>query len=378
MSENQDHPQTLDGNVSGSAPDISLSHALESLEEAREELAMVRRELEATHQEYESALERSNRMAFDLEMLEIELNRIFNTSADAMWVIDEQFNVQRINDVFLSLLRKPREAVLGRKCYDLLPIRICRTADCPMIRLKNGEKRMEHDIELTLDDSDPEVPFILTATPFEGLGGELVGIVGSFKDITERKQNEAALRAVNNKLQRLALIDGLTQVANRRHLDACISREWKRMRRERQPLSFILCDIDYFKLYNDSYGHQAGDDCLRAVAKTICAAVRRPGDLVARYGGEEFAVILPNTSPEGAEHVAGNIGNAVQALRLPHQHSKASSFVSISLGISSIVPPQQNDSGLSPKVLVDTADQALYAAKNRGRNQFFFKTPDHP
>lgn len=364
--------------MSESAPDMTLPSALKALEAARAEVAMVRQELEAAYQEYESTLERSNRMAFDLEMLEIELNRIFNTSADAMWVIDEHFNVQRINDAFLSLLGKTREAVLGRKCHDLLPTRLCGTADCPMIHLKNGKKRMERDIELTRDDSDATVPFILTATPFEGLGGELAGIVESLKDITERKQHEAALRAANNKLKRLAMIDGLTQLANRRHFDDCIYREWKRMRREQQPLSFILCDIDNFKLYNDNYGHQAGDDCLRDVARAISAEVKRPGDLVARYGGEEFAVILPNTSPEGAKHVAGNIRRAVRSLGLPHEHPGVSAFVSISLGVSSIVPPQQTHPDLSPDVLVDAADKALYEAKNRGRNQVFFKTPDHP
>jgi diguanylate cyclase (GGDEF)-like protein/PAS domain S-box-containing protein len=310
-------------------------------------------------------------MAFELEMLDIELNRIFNTSPDAMWVVDEQFVVQRVNQAFLSMLSKPREAVIGQGCSSLLNTSLCGADACPMKRLKKGEKRVECDIEVSLA-GEPPIPFILTASPFEGVGGELVGIIASLKDITERKQAEAALRKANCMLQRMAMMDGLTQVAYRRFFDEHLVREWKRMRREEKPLALVMCDIDFFKHYNDGCGHQTGDTCLQAVAKTIQSELKRPGDTVARYGGEEFAAILPDTSLEGAVHVAEAIRLAVQSLCISHPCSEISSYVSLSLGVSAVVPSREDKNLATPEALIKAADRALYQAKHRGRDRVFF------
>lgn len=172
------------------------------------------------------------------------------------------------------------------------------------------------------------------------------------------------LHQVNQELENLANLDGLTQVANRRRFDQILEQEWLRLRREKQPLSLILADIDYFKLYNDNYGHLAGDDCLKKVARTIYETVKRPADLVARYGGEEFVVILPNTSLPGALQVAENIREAVYNLQLCHETSPAKGVVTLSLGVSSLIPLADD----APQILIKKADQALYKAKKKGKN----------
>jgi diguanylate cyclase (GGDEF)-like protein len=171
---------------------------------------------------------------------------------------------------------------------------------------------------------------------------------------------------MNQKLQRLATLDGLTQVANRRRFDEFINLEWKRARREKTSISLILIDIDHFKLYNDTYGHQAGDDCLKAVARRIRESVNRPLDFVARYGGEEFAVVLPNTDNRGAVHIAGVLCRQIRKLDIPHAGSSTCGCVTISCGVSTILPGGRES---SPGELIFLADDGLYAAKEQGRNR---------
>ena len=185
------------------------------------------------------------------------------------------------------------------------------------------------------------------------------------QEIQERKIIEQALQKVNQKLERLVNVDGLTGVSNRRHFDDYLAREWRRLKREQQPLSLILCDVDHFKLYNDSYGHLQGDDCLRQVAQTIAQVLNRPADLIARYGGEEFALILPNTDLLGAQEVAKKVQQAIRELKLPHKSSQTSQFVTISMGIGSQIPNQDQP----VEDLISTTDQALYQAKAQGRDR---------
>jgi diguanylate cyclase (GGDEF)-like protein len=174
------------------------------------------------------------------------------------------------------------------------------------------------------------------------------------------------LQLANQALHRLATSDSLTKLANRRHFDDSLTQEWKRLARDCSPLSLVLCDVDFFKRYNDHYGHQAGDECLMQIAGALNRAARRPADLVARYGGEEFALILPNTSSIGAVRVVKKIQAEMNALQIPHLASDVSDVVTLSIGIASIAPTLQG----SPDRLIEATDQALYEAKRQGRNTY--------
>jgi diguanylate cyclase (GGDEF)-like protein len=184
-------------------------------------------------------------------------------------------------------------------------------------------------------------------------------------EIQQRIDAETALQAANEELQRLAYLDGLTQIANRRHFDERLVQEWRRMQRQQLPLSLILCDVDYFKQYNDTYGHQAGDDCLRQVAVAISGAARRAADLTARYGGEEFVAILPNTSLDGALQVASAIQARIASLQLQHVNSPIDNYVTASFGVACTIPSNLN----TPTELLYYVDCTLYQAKADGRNR---------
>lgn len=182
----------------------------------------------------------------------------------------------------------------------------------------------------------------------------------------ELYKSEAALKAANLELQRLVSVDSLTDIANRRRFDEYLFQEWQRGLRDRYPLTLILCDVDYFKQYNDSYGHQAGDRCLQSIAQAIKRSVKRPADLAARYGGEEFAIILPNTDVEGAVQVAQRIQAEVQRLSIPHPSSQVSSYVTASMGIATQIPTSHS----SPDAMLVACDRALYRAKKQGRDRY--------
>jgi diguanylate cyclase (GGDEF)-like protein len=173
------------------------------------------------------------------------------------------------------------------------------------------------------------------------------------------------LEAANRKLQRLTTVDGLTGIANRSKFDRNLQVEWRRLSREYAPLSVIMCDVDFFKPYNDTYGHQAGDKCLQQVAQSIYRLLKRPADLAARYGGEEFVVLLPNTPLEGALEVAEAIRQQVKSLNIQHKNSQVSSCVTLSLGVACEIPYADR----SPSQLVAAADQQLYRAKQLGRDR---------
>ena len=195
------------------------------------------------------------------------------------------------------------------------------------------------------------------------------GFAMTFRDISDRKQIETTLKKANLRLTYQANIDSLTQIANRRRFDEYITQEWSRCARERECLSLILADVDYFKAYNDTYGHQAGDNCLYEVAKGIEAAVKRPADIAFRYGGEEFAIILPHTEGQGAIKVAEDIHRQIETLKIPHRASEVNDIISLSLGVSSVIP----DTRTSPHTLISAADNALYDAKLQGRNRVIYK-----
>jgi two-component system cell cycle response regulator len=180
----------------------------------------------------------------------------------------------------------------------------------------------------------------------------------TIRNITEQKRLEL-------ELERQACLDSLTGVANRRHFDRCLSSAWRRCACEGQPLSLIICDVDYFKRYNDTYGHQAGDNCLVRVARILDVMVQGSSGLVARYGGEEFAIVLAHIPLEEASKIAESLCTAVKQLEIPHRASEAGSYITISVGVASLVPT----AGDFPDRAIAAADHALYEAKAKGRDR---------
>ncbi len=176
-------------------------------------------------------------------------------------------------------------------------------------------------------------------------------------------QRTEELQVLNTKLETLSLTDALTGLANRRHFDDVLAQEWTRAQRIGAPLALAIMDVDWFKLYNDHYGHPAGDACLKQIAQTLAATVCRSGDLVARYGGEEFVFLAPMTDPAGAQAMALKVVQAVAALNLPHGYSPIG-HVTVSVGVVSLLPSAEN----SAQALLQRADAALYEAKKQGRN----------
>ena len=179
-------------------------------------------------------------------------------------------------------------------------------------------------------------------------------------ELEERHRAQEALKSANLKLERLARLDGLTQIANRRRFDEALQEEWRRMSRSKASIAMIMGDVDFFKRFNDTYGHQAGDRCLQVIAQTMSANVYRPADITARYGGEEFVILLPETDIEGARFVAQRIRAAIHNLKIPHACSDAAPHVTVSLGVACLAAVADGD----PSFLIQLADEALYEAKD--------------
>ncbi len=182
-----------------------------------------------------------------------------------------------------------------------------------------------------------------------------------------KRLNEQLVEA-NKKLEHLANFDVLTEVANRRNFMETFEKEWKRSRRNKLPLSLIMIDVDFFKAYNDNYGHQAGDECLKKIAPLLKEVLTRPGDVVARYGGEEFVIILPETNLEGTTLIAEKLRQKIESAEIPHDASTISDYVTISLGTATTIPSIRKRK--KPDSLIAAADEALYKAKRSGRNRY--------
>ncbi len=181
----------------------------------------------------------------------------------------------------------------------------------------------------------------------------------------EKQQLMKDLEQKNRELERLSFIDGLTGISNRRYFDIMIDKEWRRLTREAAPISIAMIDIDYFKLFNDAYGHLVGDDCLKKVAKALEKALFRPGDFIARYGGEEFVAVLPNAGLNGGLEIVRRMQSNIEALAINHVDSQVSDIVTVSIGLACALP----DRGSGYASLIQCADGVLYNAKENGRNR---------
>jgi len=341
----------------------NLRQQLLSLTEENRQLKANYSHLEAIQATMEEAICDSNTKLLHAEMTSLELEQVFSACTDALWVVREDGVVVRANAAMLKILGKTaNNEVIGKQCAELLDYFLCRGESCPLKRLRE-KTCCEFDIQLTTAGGYQE-HFILTTAPLVTLDGA-PGIVGQFKNITARKIAERELAAANATLKRITLLDGLTQIANRRCFDETLKREWLRLARNQKPLSLLMGDIDFFKKYNDHYGHQGGDECLRQVGKALAGGVMRPADLVARYGGEEFVILLPEIDIQGAMCVGSRILTAIENLGIEHHLSTVNKSVTMSMGAATIVPTLAQDHNY----LVSLADAALYQAKNGGRNR---------
>ncbi len=284
------------------------------------------------------------------------LEALVKSNHDGILVIDSQGRMLMQNQRTADIWKIPEDAVTEKqrmahfksmvKDPDLLREKILYHKD-------HTDESMRTEIELkigTVVDT--------SSSPVIGEDGRRYGRIWTFRDITE-------LKNYWDMLVNLSTTDGLTGLANRRRFDEFLGREWRRSMREESALSLIFMDIDFFKEYNDHYGHLAGDDCLRNVADALGRLVQRPGDLVARYGGEEFACILPGTDQRGAVELAEKIMKSINGLNLPHIASRVASHLTLSFGVAAMVPER----GQSPSELIRFADHLLYSAKKEGRNR---------
>lgn len=204
-----------------------------------------------------------------------------------------------------------------------------------------------------------------TVRPVKDKSGKSSGMMFATRDVTARRTIENQLRESNSLLRKLSSLDGLTEIYNRRAFDEFLLTEWDFACKHKTPLSLVLLDIDYFKQYNDTYGHIQGDECLKSVARELERFFHEKGYFAARYGGEEFAVVLPNTNAQKASQIAEEFQSVIKMMKIEHSNSKVSGIVTISIGLSCIIPMKQNDT----KLLLELADRALYKAKQNGRNR---------
>ncbi len=225
---------------------------------------------------------------------------------------------------------------------------------------KEADQDLDRAIEAGGDD------YLVKPVSFVVLNAKIRALQRLESMRTKQLEMSRDLASANRELEKLSRQDGLTGIANRRYFDSYLVTEVRRGARDQQPLSLILSDVDHFKAFNDCYGHQAGDDCLRRVAAALSSAGRRPADLAARYGGEEFAMVLPGTVLEGAVDVAQAVSRVIDGLAIPHARSAVDRKVTLSQGIVSLTPEKETSS----EDLIQRADQALYLAKQQGRNRY--------
>ena len=305
-----------------------------------------------------------------LQIAKHQKELILDTAGEGIFGVDNKGVMTFANRAAVDMLGFPLEKLLHSNHHDLIhhsrhdgssnPIEQC------IVRksLTTGEI-IKSEVELFWRADGNSFPVDITVTPLIE-DNRVSGAVAAFHDITKQQSDELALREANEKLEKLSYIDYMTGIPNRRSFEQILGNMWRHNLRLKQSLSILMIDIDYFKRFNDSYGHQAGDDCLKDVASTLSRGLYRPGDFLARYGGEEFVLILSETLIDGAELVAKRLCESIESLQILNEGSEVSKWVTISLGIASTIPVEGNSS----EELIRQADKALYEAKKYGRNTF--------
>ena len=299
-------------------------------------------------------LKEAVRMAEKKERL---LESLLDTVPLPIFYQDKEGKFINCNRSFEEVVGKKREDITG-KCY----CEVWEKKFTEYSRIKDTEllkNKIPQKFEYNITDKNGESRILIfDKTIFYNEDGAVGGVIGAITDITD-------IRRMQDELKTLSLKDSLTGIYNRRGFEEMSTRIWKESSRNKNSVSIIMLDIDKFKLYNDHYGHQAGDECLRQIAEKLEKSCKRPSDIVARYGGEEFIIFLPDTDIEGARTVAENIKKNIQDMGIEHVESKHGGRVTVSLGIASTMPEDEDEM----ENLIGTADKMLYQAKERGRNR---------
>ncbi|WP_245905497.1 sensor domain-containing diguanylate cyclase [Photobacterium lipolyticum] len=328
---------------------LSISHDVTDWHEMQESLKQEIEKREVTEQ----ALAQRNNL----------LDTILSASQDPIGLFNEHWVYVGCNEPFAQSLGYTQEELLGKVASDVLEPdkwEIFEGIDREVMEKGVTSKTEDYVI---LEDGTP-IWYEVAKSPYCDPTDGSVGVLIMARDVTERKMAEQQLADAIMELQELSFVDSLTKVANRRSFDELLRRMWHNHVREQKSLTLILCDIDYFKAFNDNYGHQQGDFALREVAKVLRSVIHRETDEVARYGGEEFAFLLPNTDLKGGEVVAANIHRQLAARGITHQYSDVDTKLTVSLGVATLIPLPSQDYG----ELVEMADIAMYKAKAAGRN----------
>ncbi len=363
------HPHLIPCNRPDGAPRIQqttvtplsldgTTHALLAVQDVTD-LVLTARESRQLHQQALDEIRRREEAEEALQAGAQRLRAIVENTVEAIIVINQRGVIEEFNPAAERIFGYRALEVIGANVRMLMPEPYRAEHDGYLERYLTGGA--SHIIgvgrEVTGRHKDGGTFPLHLAVGRMALG-DGVAFVGVLHDITDQKRLEEHLRA-------LSMRDGLTGIYNRRTFDEALEREWRRALRQGQPLGLVMLDIDFFKRFNDSRGHQAGDACLKAVAQSVASAVYRPADLAARYGGEEFVALLPETGPEEAARIAERIRQGVELLAIPHGASDVAPQVTVSLGTASIRPRADQDAAQ----LVNLADQALYGAKSNGRNR---------
>jgi len=320
-----------------------------------------KQELEDLNDQLEGSIERANQLAMDAEKAYVEINQIFKTVSGGIALINKDCEVIRHNETFLTMSGSSATEVKSRKCYESFHSCLCNTPECPLAKIRSGQKRVESQIERELPGGE-KIYYSIISTPFHGLVGELLGMVEHITDITTRVQAELALKESEGRYKELSIVDELTGLFNKRHFNETLRQESDRARRYDHPLAMIMMDIDNFKHFNDTYGHAEGDRVLAIMGQVISDSIRVT-DRGNRYGGEEFTVILPDTAAVDAIAVAERIRQGFAAHDFyPRPGEKVNKTVS--LGISQLLPDD------TPNTFLKRTDKNLYQAKDSGKNRY--------
>lgn len=342
----------------------TLDHLIKGALTLRQENYTVRISPPSDPIELVSLCETFNDMAQTIQDKTTQLSQLIETTPNGIVVMDAEGKIILTNAMTEELFGLDRDKITKRVYND--PLWNIFTLDgrpFPSDQLPYHQvlktKKPVRNIELVMEKPDgEEVILSNNSAPLLDAEGNISGVLVAITDITESMK-------VTRNLERISTIDGLTGIFNRRHFDEIMRQEWQRCARHSVPLSLVMFDIDFFKLYNDTYGHQAGDDCLKSIAFTVSHAVKRGGEKAFRYGGEEFAIILPDVDQAGAAILAEKIRSEIEKLSIPHKGSAIHTVVTTSMGIASIIPNPLS----APEIIISKADKALYQAKRDGRNR---------